>query len=62
VFESIRRNYLKRGGESKSNKQVVVKEELLVSDKELELNSLNSTESKLSNLRTSLFNNPDIFN
>lgn len=62
MFESIRRNYLKRGGESKSNKQVVVKEELLVSDKELELNSLNSTESKLSNLRTSLFNNPDIFN
>jgi len=48
--------------DQKNKKQLLVKEELLVTDKELELSGLNSTENKLNSLKTTLFNNPDNFN
>jgi len=62
AFESLRSNYLQKSDGSKNKKQLLVKEELLVTDKELELSGLNSTENKLNSLKTTLFNNPDNFN
>lgn len=62
AFESLKSNYLNKTDKSKNKKQLLVKEELLVVDKELELSGLNSNDNKLNSLKSTLFNNPDIFN
>lgn len=61
-FEALRALYLKSADNTKSTKQIQLKEELLVCDREVELAGLNATDSKLAHLKSALFNNPELFN